>query len=78
MVRSEERGIYTPSENLTVQIYVGSFDADLGTFDVNRNTVHKGTEVRACRSVSELSANVGTSDDRNFRRAQLDNQPAPL
>ena len=25
-VRSEERGIYTPSRNLTVQIYIGSFD----------------------------------------------------
>ena len=35
MVRSEERGIYTPSENLTIQIYVGSSDADLETFDVN-------------------------------------------
>ena len=34
MVRSEERGIYNPSENLTVQIYVGSSDADLGTLDV--------------------------------------------
>ena len=34
-VRSEERGIYTPSENLTIQIYVGSSDADLETFDVN-------------------------------------------
>ena len=31
-VRSEERGIYTPSENLTVQIYVGSSDVDLETF----------------------------------------------
>ena len=35
-VRSEERSIYTPSENLTVQIYVESSDVDLGTFDVNR------------------------------------------
>ena len=30
-VRSEERDIYTLSINLTHQIYVGSFDADLGT-----------------------------------------------
>ena len=35
-VRSEERSIYTPSEKPTVQIYVGSSDADLGTSDVNR------------------------------------------
>ena len=35
-VRSEERGIYTPSENLTIQIYVRSFDVDLGTSDNNR------------------------------------------
>ena len=32
------------------------------------NTVHNGSEVRACKSVSELPANVGTSDGRNFRR----------
>ena len=36
MVRSEERSINTPGENLTVQIYVGSSDVDLGTSDVNR------------------------------------------
>ena len=35
-VRSEERAIYTHSRNLTVQIYVESFDVDLGTFDLNR------------------------------------------
>ena len=33
-VRSEERGIYTLNRNLTVQIYVGSSDTDLGTSDV--------------------------------------------
>ena len=64
-VRSEERGIYTQSRNLTVQIYVGSFDADLGTSDVNRNTIRKGSEVRACKSVSELSANIGTFDEHS-------------
>ena len=35
-VTSEERAIYTLSRNLTIQIYVRSFDADLGTSDVNR------------------------------------------
>ena len=35
-VRSEERGIYTPSENLTIQIYIESSDVDPRTFDVNR------------------------------------------
>ena len=33
-VRREERGIYTSSQNLTVQIYVGSSDVDLRTSDV--------------------------------------------
>ena len=32
MVRSEERGIYTLSRNLTIQIYVESSDEYLGTF----------------------------------------------
>ena len=35
-VISEERGIYTLSRNLTVQIYVGSSDVDLRTFDLYR------------------------------------------
>ena len=35
-VRSEERTINTHSRNLTVQIYVGSFDVDLRTSDLNR------------------------------------------
>ena len=35
-VRREERAIYTHSRNLTVQIYVGSSDADLETFDLYR------------------------------------------
>ena len=33
-VRREERGIYTPRQNLIVQIYVGSSDVDLGTSNV--------------------------------------------
>jgi len=68
-VRSEERSIYTPSENPTVQIYVGSSDADPGTSDVSINTVPKGSEVHGWKSVSELPANVGTSDGRNSRRS---------
>ena len=36
MVRSEERNIYTPSENPTVQIYVESSDVDLRTSDDKR------------------------------------------
>ena len=69
MVRSEERSIYTPSENPTVQIYVGSSDADLGTSDDNRKHCSRRSEVSACKSVSELPANVGTSDGRNSRRS---------
>ena len=69
MVRREERGIYTPSENLTVQIYVGSFNADLETSDVNRKNCSHGSEVRACKLMSELLANIGTSDGRNSRRS---------
>jgi hypothetical protein len=34
-VRNEEKAIYTRSRNLTVQIYVGTADADLGTSDLN-------------------------------------------
>jgi hypothetical protein len=34
MVRNEESDIYTPRQNLTVQIYVGTADVDLGTADV--------------------------------------------
>ena len=68
-VRSEVRSIYTPSENPTVQIYVGSSDADLGTSDDNRKHCSRRSEVSACKSVSELPANVGTSDGRNSRRS---------
>ena len=46
-VRSEERGIYTLSRNLTVQIYVESSDADLETSDVNRK--HYSHRVRSPR-----------------------------
>ena len=76
-VRSEERGIYTPSENLTVQIYVGSSDADLGTSDDNRKDCSH--RVRSpCVQVnvrtpgkrrdfrrSKLPTYVGTSDERS-------------
>ena len=74
MVRSEERSIYTPSENPTVQIYVGSPDADLGTSDVSikycsqrvrspRVKVSVGTPgKRRDFRRSELPANIGTSD----------------
>ena len=75
MVRSEERSIYTPSENSTVQIYVGSPDADPGTSDINRK--HCSQRVRNLRvqvSVetpgkrrdfrwSKLLTFVGTSDE---------------
>ena len=76
-VRSEERGIYTPSENLTVQIYIESSDADLGTSDVNKkHCSHRAGSPRVQVSVgtlgkrrdfrrSELSTNVGTSDVRS-------------
>ena len=58
MVRSEEWGIYTPSANLTVKIYVGSSDVDLGTSDVNRkNCSHR---VRSPR----VQVNVGTPGKR--------------
>ena len=68
-VRSEERAIYTLSRNLTVQIYIGSSDVDLGTSDVNIK--HCSHRVRSPR----VQVNVGTSDvRRGFRRAQLDNQ----
>ena len=55
-VRSEEMVIYTLSRNLTIQIYVGSSDADLGTSDVNRK--HCSHRVRS----PHAQVNVGTPD----------------
>ena len=69
-VRSEERGIYTPSENPTVQIYVGSSDTDLGTSDYNRKhcTQRVGSQ--------HMQVSVGTPGKRrDFRRAHV-NQTA--
>ena len=63
-VRSEERSIYTPSEKLTVQIYIGSPDADPGTSDVNRK--HCSQRVRSLR----VQVSVGTPGKcRDFRRS---------
>ena len=65
-VRSEERAIYTLSRNLTIQIYVESSDADLGTSDVNRK--HCSHRVRSPR----MQVNVGTPwKHRDFRRSEL-------
>ena len=64
----EETGIYTPRQNLTVQIYVGSSDADLGTSDVWRKHCSCEVKVHSRQPTSELPTNVGTSDCRNFRR----------
>jgi hypothetical protein len=63
MVINEESGIYTPSENLAVQIYVESFDADLGTSDINRK--HCSQRVRSLR----VQVNVETPGKhrRDFR-----------
>jgi hypothetical protein len=62
----EETGIYTPRQNLTVQIYVGSSDADLGTSDVRRK--HYSREVKSPR----VQVSVGTSDKhQDFRRSGL-------
>ena len=80
-VRSEERAIYTHSRNLTVQIYVGSSDTDLGTFDLNRKHCSHRVKVRTSKSMSKLPTNVRTSDGRDSRRTSglltcADNQPA--
>ena len=65
-VRSEERAINTLSRNLTVQFYVGSSDADLGTSDVNRK--HCSHRVRSPR----VQVNVGTPGKRqDFQRSEL-------
>ena len=65
-VTSEERAIYTLSRNLTVQIYVGSSDADLGTSDVNIK--HCSQRVRSPR----VQVNVETPGKRrDFRRSEL-------
>jgi hypothetical protein len=55
-VRNEERGIYTPRQNLTVQIYVGSSDADLRTSDVWRKQCSHKVKKHCTKD------NVGTSD----------------
>ena len=71
-VRSEERAIYTLSRNLTVQIYIGSSNTDLGTSDVNRK--HCSRRVGSPHE----EVNVGTPDvRRDFRRAQSVNQQSP-
>ena len=73
MVRSEERSIYTPSENPTVQIYVESPDTDPGSSDYNRK--HCSQRVRS----PLVKVSVGTPGKRrDFRRAQLIKQPAQL
>ena len=65
-VRSEERAIYTLSRNLTVQIYIGSSNADLRTFDVNRK--HCSCRVKSLHE----QVNVGTPvKRRDFRRSEL-------
>ena len=57
-VRSEGRGIYTPSRNLTVQIYVGSSDVDLGTSDINRkNCSHRVRSPEICVETSDIDPN---------------------
>jgi len=64
-VRSEERSIYTPSENPTVQIYVGSSDADPGTSDINIK--YCSQRVRSPR----VKVSVGTPGKRrDFRRSE--------
>ena len=66
MVRSEERSIYTPSENPTVQIYVRSSDADLETSDYNRK--HCTQRVGSQR----VQVSVGTPGKRrDFRRSEV-------
>ena len=65
-VRSEEMAIYTLSRNLTVQIYVGSSDADLGTSDVNRK--HYSQRVRSLRK-QVIVGTLGKCQD--FRRSEL-------
>ena len=72
-VRSEERSIYTPSKNPTVQIYVGSPDADPGTSDYNIK--HCSQRVRSPREKVSVRT---PGKRRDFRRAQLNKQPAPL
>ena len=70
-VRSEERSIYTPSENPTVQIYVGSSDADLETSDDKRKhcTQRFGSQ--------RVQVSVGTPGKRwDFRRVQSTKQPS--
>ena len=61
-VRSEERVIYTHCRNLTIQIYVRSFDVDLRTSDLNRKHYSHRVKVCTSKSMLELLTYVGTSD----------------
>jgi hypothetical protein len=67
-VRSEERAIYTCSRNLTVQIYVGTADVDLGTADLYRKHCSYKVKVTARRPTSGLPTYVGTADRRDCWR----------
>ena len=58
----KETGIYTQRQNLTVQIYVGSSDADLGTSDERRKHCSREVKVHSRQPMSELPTNVGTFD----------------
>ena len=71
-VRSEERAIYTHSRNLTIQIYVGSSDADIRTFDGRSHLASKtlgvgtpdlGWDFR----LLGVPTHVGTFDDHSHR-----------
>jgi hypothetical protein len=62
MVRNEEGAIYTCIRNLTVQIYVGTADVDLGTADLYRKHCSYKVKVTVRRPTSGLPTYVGTAD----------------
>jgi hypothetical protein len=77
-VRSEERAIYTYSRNLTVQIYVGTADVDLGTTDLYRKHCSYKVKVTARRPTSGLPTYVRIADASKQPRQPLGQASALL
>jgi hypothetical protein len=65
-VRNEEGAIYTLSRNLTIQIYVGTANVDLGTADLYRKYCSYKVKVTTQRPTSGLLTYVGTADRRDY------------
>ena len=65
------RGVYIPQVKTEPFRSTSEVPTQIsGLPTLTENTVHKESEVSACKSVSELSTNVGTSDVRSKPNSQ--------